>query len=297
MPETVEKPHGTPRRRLFGRRESGLTLTIDGRTLSFGSPADFEFALRARTEVPGARLANLAEASLSDLILEADAVKRTESHILKLIEQLLDQQLDTREALRRLGQQVFSHDHDWRSIAAQVQGGGVEFEPWRRLVLVKYLQYLGARQEVLRTYHLLKVSHDQSEHPVNDMPADSIETDMFQQALLVDGVEGFARLARAEPTLVRLPEERPLKLRLGRLQVEITVAPAPQLHVPGLPPLPLSPGVNVIGRSRHVDICLEGSFPTVSRRHLVIDLMAHRQALLTDLSSRGTFVPSSALPD
>ncbi len=297
MPGTVEQSHSAGRRRWFARRPPGLALTIAGRALFFASPSDFEFALRARTDVPGARLAELSRMALADIKIEADAVKRTETHILSLIEQLLDQKLDTSDALRRLGLQVFSHDHDWRSIVEQVQSGGAEREPWRRLVLIKYLQYLGARQEVLRTYHWLKTKREEADREAPDGVADNIETDMFEAGVLLPAGEGYTRLARAEPTLVRLPREQPLKLRLGRLEVEIAVDPAAELRIPGRDPIPLKRGINIVGRSRHVDICLDGAVPTVSRRHLVIDLMAHQQALLTDLSSRGTYVPGSALPD
>ena len=53
----------------------------------------------------------------------------------------------------------------------------------------------------------------------------------------------------------------------------------------------LHPGKNFVGRQAGNDVVVEAEYRAVSRRHLIVEPIGENTALLTDLSSHGTFVP------
>src|SRR5690606_41237030 len=63
------------------------------------------------------------------------------------------------QALRELDPTIFSQDHSWRSIIAALNEGGDDLNPFRRIALVKYMQYLASRQEIIKYLYSEKQSH------------------------------------------------------------------------------------------------------------------------------------------
>jgi hypothetical protein len=57
----------------------------------------------------------------------------------------------------------------------------------------------------------------------------------------------------------------------------------------------LRPGKNIVGRGPRCDAVLDGSYRTVSRQHLIVEIQENGMTRLTDLSSLGTFIPSRQL--
>ena len=57
----------------------------------------------------------------------------------------------------------------------------------------------------------------------------------------------------------------------------------------------LREGRNCVGRDEKSEVVVNASYRDVSRKHLIIELSGRNLARLTDLSSHGTFVPSSYL--
>ncbi len=66
-------------------------------------------------------------------------------------------------ATRELGLQVFSNDDHWRELVESLNELGDSFDGYKRLALTKYLQYLGARQELLRLIFAMTIS-DSNDH-------------------------------------------------------------------------------------------------------------------------------------
>ena len=58
---------------------------------------------------------------------------------------------------------------------------------------------------------------------------------------------------------------------------------------------PVKAGKNYIGRDAKNEIVINAKFRDVSRTHLIIEPYGSDTALITDLSSHGTFVPIKSL--
>ena len=63
----------------------------------------------------------------------------------------------------------------------------------------------------------------------------------------------------------------------------------------------LQPGRNVVGRHPDCEVVLPGDLRNISRAHLLVERVDESTVNLTDLSSKGTFLPAdlivSTLPD
>ena len=59
----------------------------------------------------------------------------------------------------------------------------------------------------------------------------------------------------------------------------------------------LEEGRNVVGRVPTCDVVVHSSYTDVSRCHAVIFVKNFRVVAITDLSSRGTYLPREAMPD
>ena len=55
--------------------------------------------------------------------------------------------------------------------------------------------------------------------------------------------------------------------------------------------LPIGAGKNVVGRERHNDVVVNPRYAGVSGKHVLVEPIAGERVLLTDVSTKGTFVP------
>jgi hypothetical protein len=86
-----------------------------------------------------------------------------EKNLLDILEDALIGTAPCGPATRELGLQVFSNDDHWRELVESLNELGDSFDGYKRLALTKYLQYLGARQELLRLIFAMTIS-DSNDH-------------------------------------------------------------------------------------------------------------------------------------
>ena len=63
------------------------------------------------------------------------------------------------ELMREVEIKLFSQDHGWRDLIENLNQCGPEHDAYKRLALVKYMQYLTARQEVVKTLYANRQLH------------------------------------------------------------------------------------------------------------------------------------------
>ena len=64
------------------------------------------------------------------------------------------------EFLREIDVKLFSHDHGWRSIMEGLIRLSPAFDAYKRVALIKYMQYLRARQNIMRSLFIEKTKGD-----------------------------------------------------------------------------------------------------------------------------------------
>lgn len=278
--------------------EQPLHLEVGERTITFTEPADFEFALESRTEVPAAKVAELTRMAPDALRDEAARIRKVERMFIDVLAHSLEETGNIDYLLRELEPTLFSSDHEWRALMVALAAQPVEFDDYKKIALVKYVQYMAAREDVLRSIYADKRSRGapgeagEAEPPVVPMPPASAmrETVIFDLDGGADDAPRSGRLPVGQAVHLHLSREHPLELALSRHAFKLLGGAPPCLVDEGGARHALARGRNNVGRERNNDVIVDPGLHDVSRRHLVIDVLGDDEVALTDLSSHGTFV-------
>lgn len=152
-----------------------LRLTLNGHQLLYKSVDDFSFAIESRTSVPAERFHNLLARTPQELWAEAESIKSVEKNLVDILEDALCDASACGPAIQGLGLQIFSKDHDWRTLMQARNEQSEHHEGSKRLALIKYIQYLGARQEVLRLIFKMKSTGARQNDSFQDTGAEEID--------------------------------------------------------------------------------------------------------------------------
>ena len=137
-----------------------LELEVASRVLRFDSKADFEFALASRTEVPAGKISELMRFDANQLTEEASSVRHVERHFVEVLSRSIQEQGSIGYLMREMDMKLFSQDHEWRAIMQAMARQPAQYNDYKQLALVKYMQYLAARQDVLKGIFSFKTSAD-----------------------------------------------------------------------------------------------------------------------------------------
>jgi len=282
----------------------GLDLSIDDVRYVFQSPRDFEFALNGRTSLPAAKIAALSRLSDDELLREAEAIRAVEQRFAEALSGTLEDITSIGPFLKNIEPSIISQDNSWRSIISALNNVAGISETYKKIALVKYMQYLAARQQVVKSLY----ANRQPRKAPDSKPANGSgvyrPTARFRETMLLDlneisdverHVASFSRLPKGETVELDLQEDRAIDLLLGKHQCRILLHDRllfvdqsghdSELHV----------GRNVVGRDATSDVIIDPNLRDVSRKHLIVESDGARQLKLTDISSHGTSLPPEFL--
>ena len=304
-------------RSLFRKRaRKPLVLDLPGKTLVFSSPAEFEFGLASRIEFPVRKAARLVERDSEDLKGMAIKLRAVEKRFAAVFARCLEQPYRIGELLGDLESGLLSQDHDWRDIVQALCEHGPEYDDFKNIALVKYMQYLASRQAVLRSIYLEKVQGGlelrppvAEQRPVEEPMLASVLPISHKETALFDldqggggggadggddedeGTQTLKPVPRGEAICVRFTDGRELDIKLASHRYKLF----PGKHfclvdeASGVTHL-LRSGRNVIGRHSGNEVVIDPAYLAISRKHVIIEPVSENAALLTDISSHGTFI-------
>lgn len=275
-----------------------LTLSIEGKEFDFSSVKEFEFALNGRVHVPADRFARSLALSDEELRNEARGIKNVESHFVDVISRAMDDQTVIGNHLKTMDLKLFSQDHDWRSIMTELNQAPDDFDDYKRVAMVKYIQYLSSRQDVVQAIYTDRRNRAQESHDEDDARQDSSTDSAMRETVIFDLSKGMpdahreslARMPKGEAIEIPWADDIKLTIVLSKHHYELRTDPEPRLLSETGDSYPLHAGKNFIGRQRDSDVCLETSHRDISRKHLIIDIDSPHDITLTDISSHGTFI-------
>ena len=276
--------------RLFNRR---FRLEVGERKLTFYSLTDFEFGLSSRTEVPASKVAALVKLTVGELRHEAIKIREVEKRFVKILSRSLQDPEGISRFMQELGHKVFSLDHEWRLIIAALNQQSPVFSEFKKLALIKYLQYLGSRQDVLKSIYADKLDRGAIDN-AQESERDFKETVIFQlsprNSSRLD-TKQFERLPKGETVAVRITENTGMELMLSSSRFKLeTSTPLSLIDEDGKVHA-IKVGKNYVGRDPKNEVIIDAKYRDISRAHVVIEPYGSDSALITDLSSHGTFVP------
>ena len=278
----------------FKRR---LRLEVGERRLTFDSIADFEFALSSRTEVPASKVAALVKLTAPDLRREATKIRVVEKRFVNIFSRSLEEPGNISRLMHELGHKVFSLDHEWRLIIAALNQQTAEFGEYKKMALVKYLQYLGSRQDVLKSIYADKLERGAVDNP-DESSQDFKETVIFElsrETPTREDTSQFERLPKGETVAIRFKENSSIELMLSSNRFKLTPGKPLSLVDEDGNHHAVKAGKNYVGRDAKNEVVINARFRDVSRTHFIIEPYGSDTALVTALSSHGTFVPIKSL--
>lgn len=284
-------------KRLF---EKSVELSVGDRQLRFKDLGEFEYALKDKTALSSMSVSALGKLSDDALVKEAEAFRAMEQRI---VDALSGPNHGFEQFLKRLELDQISEDHDWRKLIGAVRSLDETSEPYKKSALLKYVAYLSAAQDIIRTIRVNRLGTvDDSEDwgPGKSGPALGRRQRMIVDLKEISGIggasapgddSGFARMSKDKPVEVQFGEHQSLELMLAKYRFTL-VSGQPFLLIDETGhDLKLRPGKNIIGRSTRSGVTLDGGYGAISRRHLVVEIGQNDRVRLTDVSTLGTFLP------
>lgn len=282
----------------------GLDINIDGDRYVFQSPQDFEFALSGRTSLPAPKIAALSRLSDDELLREAEAIRAVEQRFAEALSGTLEDITSVGPFLRTMEPSIISQDNNWRSIIRALNGVDRMPETYKKIALVKYMQYLTSRQEVVKSLYTNRQSGKTGEDQPENGSAVYRPTARFRETMLINlnvspelerHETSFSRLPKGETVEVDLEGDHPIDLLLAKHQCRILLRDRLLFVDQGGNNSELRVGRNVVGRDATSDVIMDASLRDVSRKHLIVESNGVGQIKLTDISSHGTSLPPKYL--
>ena len=275
-----------------------VELKIGEQIYKFCSVSDFEFSLAGRTSVPSKKITDMVKFSTDQLKKEARTIKDIEKRFVGILSKSIEDTSSINRAIRELDPIIFSQDHNWRDIINALNEGDDELNPFRRVALVKYMQYLSARQEIIKYLYsekkkyLADTSTDMNSETGHFKDTLILENTIFEPSSSgLDSGHEFDRMPKGEAITIVLQPGEVVDVILSRHSCKIDSVDS-QMHFTdneGRKHV-LQKGRNVVGRDSVSTIMMEPSLRDISRIHLVIEKFDDQTIQLTDLSSHGSFL-------
>lgn len=278
-----------------------LELEIGDQTCKFCSTADFEFALGGRTSIPSRKISEMVRFTTEQLKKEARTIKEVEKRFVSILSRSIEEPDSINRALREMDPLIFSQDHGWRDIISSLNNGNEDFNPFRRIALVKYMQYLASRQEIIK--YLYSDKKKQSKESNGEAP---VEGAQFKDTLILENTifepseeqykdKAYERMPKGEPVTITLRPGENMDLILSKHPCKLNSGDALVFQDQKGRKYELGKGRNVVGRDTASTIIMEPNLRDISRLHLVIEKYDDQTIQITDLSSHGTYIPGEYL--
>ena len=168
-----------------------------------------------------------------------------------------------------------------------------ELDAYKRLAVIKYLQYLGARQDVLRLVFAMKNAGanapDEQHQPLHCVN-ETLVFDTNDQGL-PGTADNMIRLPRGEAVRLYALPGHALDIRLATHAFKLVNDNGWILCESDGTRHRCPRRQTSIGRSRGNDINLDNRYTKLSRRHMIVEPLDDHVILVTDFSSHGTYTP------
>lgn len=280
-----------------------IEITVGEQELKFNSLADFEFCLAGRTSVPSKKITGMVKFSIDELKKEARTIKEIEKRFVGILSKSIEVPDSIDRALREMDPQIFSQDHNWRQIISALHSGDDELNEYRRVALVKYMQYLSSRQEIIKYLYSEKKSHIKSAAASNGTESGSEFKDtLILENTVFEPISGeyqsgdLEKMPKGENVTIRMKPGNKIVILLSKNQCKIVADDSGSKFIDDAGrSYDLKIGKNVIGRDSKSDIMMDPKLRDVSRMHLVIEVDDTNTLYMTDLSAHGTYLPAKYL--
>ena len=301
-----------------------LRLEIGDDTFRLNSSEEFELSLQARLDVRSLKHAQLRVLSDDALAEEFNGTGRMERVLVEALSSPTDDRYRIGRFLRRLNLNLITQDNDWRLIFAALAPLEDVYEAYKSVAAMQYLEYLGARKELVRSIQERRARHLVENPPARQrlasVPASSPrrrswpepppvdpgppageEAGAPRQTLVYDVAElclpytrgaDLGRMAKGVAVEVSLEERQSLAVMLGVYKFLLVGGDPLRMIDDTGHDVRIHREKTIIGRGGHSNVAVDPAYTVVSRQHLIVESLAggadpaDRHLLLRHVHSR-----------
>jgi hypothetical protein len=259
----------------------------------------FSFTLEGRTSVSSNQLAELFKLTNDDLKLEAKNYDGVSKLLFSTVSKMVENPDCILDVMTDLNPLLFSTDHDWQKIIVALSECDDMYNPVRPIALTKYMQYLSSIDDVIGQIRRDKKASigTNSDSRVNDQtemgrtwgPGELPRQYQNSPGLLND----FKKLPKDKTIEITLSPGKRMDILLASYMCQLVSKDNRIQFIDKNRVVTLNKGRNIIGRSNTSTIQITSSRKDVSRSHLVVQVCDANVLQLTDLSTSGSFIPST----
>jgi hypothetical protein len=247
-----------------------------------------EALLAGRTKVPVERVAEYGSWPRERFHQELEEVNAILKRFAGAVADAMEDPGSAADFLAELDLKLVSRDHDWRTIFSTLKAQTGLSPHHKRILLVRYLQYLGFRKRLVEFIFARHGSLGETRALSSLADPAGLTT--------IDG-EAYLRLPLGETVELAAPGSRPMVLMLAvhRFSLEAPDQGPVVLAEEDGTRHTLRQGRNLVGRHPSADVVVSGGLRQVSRAHLILEWHGERRLTALDISTGGTYVPTAAL--
>lgn len=242
--------------------EPPLELKVGEQTLAFTSLREFDFSLSSRVDVPASKLSQMVKFTDAELMEEITGIRDVRQHFVKMLLKSIEKHDSISHSLRMLEPTLFSNDHQWRKLVAALNANPETPDSFKRVAMVKYLQYLHARQDLARSIYRERRPGETGEEPPEMRERSVLSMARIEGDRIAPPAPGgeITRLPKGEKVTLRVREgdevyvflsKQPYKLRREKAHETLTL-----VDENGNEQV-LHHGLNVIGRGSGSDVVVD----------------------------------------
>ncbi len=268
----------------------------EGTFLLSTAAKEFEAQLSDRTKVPAHKLKIYPKKTEAQVLDETEAVEGILKRFSGAVVDAMDKPRFASSFLADLDLKSISRDHNWRRIFAIIAAQEEAFESHKRIMLVKYLQYLNTRKRLLEYIYAQKCGLEEtSAHDMTNVPS-APTVGMDQEATHFKPVPNteFVRLPLGETVEIELAETGTTEMMFASHMHRLIGRSQPCLVDQNGVTHFIKQGRNMVGRHPESDVVIDPNFHDISRAHMVLEWDGGNSVRVTDLSTRGTYLPMKA---
>ena len=260
-----------------------------------------EAILQTRTKVPLDRLDDFLTWPDAKLSREKDIVSRVLRKFARAVIDSMDDPGSIQAFATKLDLRTISRDHNWRAVFSALRAGQAGDENNQRSVLIKYLQYLSFRKRLLEFIYVKRQGLEKREEllELTAYPGPAVaewaglEAYRLSRLSESERKESLTRVEVGETVALNVPEGGKVDVILAGHRFHLFGGRPPSFVDQNGLASHVAPGRNLVGRHPESDIRIARDFSEVSRAHMVLEWDGLDEVLITDLSSRGTFLRGS----
>ncbi|MGE5624964.1 MAG: FHA domain-containing protein [Bacillota bacterium] len=283
------------------RRPWPLRFEAGGERHAFEDEQAFERFLRERIDLPVTVIERLASLDGHGVARELRHTRRSHKNAVDIMVRAMETRTRLRYLWGILDVDWVPDENEWPAILFGVGSADRVAETALRLTLTNYIHYLESRREVLeslgREFRSASGRQPVSLKPVvPDAMRGGADASPSSMRFTTRRNQLYARLPRRRAVNVDLNRYPNIVLYLARNRffLKLEEGKAYLQQQDGVTYL-LKPGHNMVGRSSNCEICIDSGHSDISRQHLLIEMTVEHHLRLTDLSSRGTYLPPDLL--